>query len=161
LVVTLLLAAVSGLWLAFQRGNRPPTGEEAAPSPSAVAALPAPPPGSAPVAAQPAVAETATAAPATPIEPSAPPMPQASAAAPAPAASGPVAVTVRLSPKDARLYRKGKPVGSSGVVITLEPGERRSFEVGRRGYLTRKLVLDGSETDVHIGLRPDPAAPAP
>jgi hypothetical protein len=142
----LLLAAVSGLWLAFQRGNRQPSAEESAPASSAVAAQPAPPPepSSAPVA-----------------EPSAAPGAEANAAPPAPAGSGKVAVTVRLSPKDARLYRKGRPVGSSGVVITLEPGERRSFEVGRRGYMTRKLVLDGSETDVHIGLRPDPSAPAP
>lgn len=100
---------------------------------------------------------------APPAEPSAAP------AAPEPAASAPPAdsaaatekppgtriVVVKLSPPGARLFRKGKPVGSSPVTIELGPDEkRRSFEVGMPGYVTRKLVVDGSKPEIFIGLKP-------
>jgi len=68
---------------------------------------------------------------------------------------------VKLTPPDARLFYKGKSVGKSPVRIELKPGEKkRSFEVGRPGYVTRRLVIDGSEPELSIGLRPDPNAPA-
>ena len=68
-------------------------------------------------------------------------------------------VVVTLNPPDARLFYKGKSVGKSPIRIELKPGEKkRSFEVGRPGYVTRRLVVDGSEAEISIGLRPDPSA---
>jgi hypothetical protein len=65
-------------------------------------------------------------------------------------------VTVHLTPPDARLFHKGRSVGKSPVRIELAPGEKkRSFEVGRPGYVTRRLVIDGSQPELWVGLRPE------
>jgi hypothetical protein len=71
-------------------------------------------------------------------------------------------VTVHLMPPDARLFYKGKSVGKTPVRVELAPGEKkRSFEVGRPGFVTRRLVVDGSQPEMWIGLRPESAAPTP
>lgn len=91
--------------------------------------------------------------------------PEASASAADPATSAPVpgtrVVIVKLSPPGARLFRKGKPVpgkpapGGTVVTIELAPDEKkRAFEVGMPGYETRKLVVDGSKSEIYIGLKP-------
>jgi hypothetical protein len=86
-------------------------------------------------------------------------------AAPAPSASSPGAATapegtrtvvVTISPPRAKLYRKGKAVGASPVTIELPPGEKWAYEVGLPGWVTRRLVVDGSEPEIFIGLRPEP-----
>jgi hypothetical protein len=108
--------------------------------------------------------QTASAAPVPEASaPPATPVPSASATpdAPAPAAEGSRVVTVNMMPPDARLFWKGKSLGKSPVRIELAPGEKRRYEVGRPGYVTRRLVVDGSQSEVFIGLRPDPSAPAP
>lgn len=106
---------------------------------------------------QTAPAPTADAPAATTPQPSAGTSPNAEAAS-ASTAAGKVTVVVKVRPPEARLYYRGKEVGMSPVTIELAPGERRAFEVGKRGYITRRLVLDGTQTNVFIGLRPDPAA---
>jgi hypothetical protein len=120
-----------------------------------------------PLASAPPVA-SASAVPVAPAEPPEAARPEKSAksakgdaTAPAPAsAAGTRVVIVTLNPPDARLFYKGKSVGKSPIRIELEPGEKkRSFEVGRPGYVTRRLVVDGSESEISIGLRPDPNAP--
>jgi hypothetical protein len=71
-------------------------------------------------------------------------------------------VVVTISPPTARLFRRGKPVGSSPVTIELEPGEkRRLYEVGGHGWVTRKLSVDGSKPEIFIGLKPDPSTALP
>jgi hypothetical protein len=71
-------------------------------------------------------------------------------------------VVVTISPPNARLFRHGKPVGASPVTIELEPGEkRRLYEVGGRGWVTRKLSVDGSKPEIFIGLKPDPSTALP
>jgi hypothetical protein len=110
---------------------------------------------------------TATPSPATSAA-AAPPSASATAASTAPAppasidgkplpplAEGMTRVIVKLSPPKARLFRKGKPVGSSPVVIDLAPGERRAYEVGMPGWATRKLVVDGTKPEIFIGLKPE------
>jgi hypothetical protein len=101
-----------------------------------------------PTATAPAANEAATAAP-TPSESS----------APAPAASAPAdgtrTVVVKTSPPTARLFRKGKPIGASPVTIELAPGEKRSYEVGAPGWVTRRLVVDGTKPEIFIGLKPE------
>jgi hypothetical protein len=72
-----------------------------------------------------------------------------------PLAEGMTRVIVTISPAKARLFRKGKPVGRSPVVIDLAPGERRAYEVGSPGWATRKLVVDGTKPEIFIGLKPE------
>jgi hypothetical protein len=90
------------------------------------------------------------------------PAPAASAAAAegvAPAASaGVIRINVDSDPPRARMFWKGKEVGTTPFVLELQPGERHAYELGLPGYTTRKVVIDGSKTDISIGLRPDPAA---
>jgi hypothetical protein len=128
-----------------------------APEPEASAATSAAPGASA----SPAASPSATAAATSSAHKAAKTPPPSKAAEAEPAtAEGTRVVTVRLMPPDARLFYKGKSVGRSPVRIELKPGEKkRSFEVGRPGYVTRRLVVDGSEPDVSIGLRPETGAP--
>jgi hypothetical protein len=85
--------------------------------------------------------------------------PPASSAASSETTPSTRSVVVKLSPPEATLYYRGKAVGTSGVVVELESGKRRAYEVAARGYVTRRLVLDGSTTEVSLVLRPDAAAP--
>jgi len=72
------------------------------------------------------------------------------------AAEGTRVVIVKISPPGARLFYKGKPVGASPVTVELAPGEKkRSFEVGMPGWVTRRLVVDGTKSEVFIGLKPE------
>jgi hypothetical protein len=73
-----------------------------------------------------------------------------------PSIEGARVVIVKLAPADARLFYKGKSVGKSPVRVELAPGEKkRSFEVGAPGFVTRRLVVDGSQPEMWIGLRPE------
>jgi hypothetical protein len=140
------------------------------PPPPAVTTPPSPEPqGSA----APSASAVASAAPAPSAEPPDAKKPEEPAkadaadakeapAAEAKAAPGTRVVTVYLSPPDARLYYKGKSAGKPPVRIELGPDEKkRSFEAGGPGYVTRRVVIDGSQPEIWIGLRPDPNAPAP
>jgi hypothetical protein len=40
-------------------------------------------------------------------------------------------------------------------VVQLKRGERHAYEVGLPGHITRKLVLDGTKTELTVGLRED------
>jgi hypothetical protein len=153
LAVSAAVAALilGGRWF-FMRGHG---AEQAGDPPSAPTGVQVVPP-----------AADITPAAAPPTEPSAAPAEPSAAASAAPEPSPPASaasekppgtriVVVKLSPPGARLFRKGKPVGSSPVTIELGPDEKkRSFEVGMPGYLTRKLVVDGSKPEIFIGLKP-------
>ena len=99
---------------------------------------------------------------ATPAPSAAAPQPSAAAAASAaPAASaGAIRINVDSDPPGARLFWKGKEVGTTPFVLEFQPGERHAYELGLPGYTTRKVVIDGSKTDIRIGLRPTPTAPS-
>jgi hypothetical protein len=100
-----------------------------------------------------------------PIE--AAPTPSAVAEVPTPAASaesssGKIVVIVNVRPPQARIYYHGKEAGKAPLRVELEPGKRRSFEVGYPGFMTRKIVVDGSKPEILVGLRPaSPYASAP
>ena len=157
----LAVLVLGGRW-AFLRQR--PSDDTKTPAPAAPTGVQVVPPteqaAAGPAAPSPAATETGAA------EPDQPATPAASASAePAPATSaepgsaarpeGTRVVIVKLSPPEARLYRKGKSVGSSPVTIELGPNEKkRSFEVGMPGYVTRKLVVDGSKPEIFIGLKP-------
>jgi len=80
------------------------------------------------------------------------------AAAAAPASSGLLRIKVDSQPPGARMFWKGKEVGTTPFFLEFQPGEKHAYELGMPGYMTRKVVLDGSKTDINIGLRPDPTA---
>jgi len=62
-------------------------------------------------------------------------------------------------PPGARMFWKGKEVGTTPFVLEFQAGDRHAYEIGLPGYTTRKVVIDGSKTEISIGLRPDPTAP--
>jgi len=79
------------------------------------------------------------------------------AAAPAASASAPPAgvtrVTITSSPPKAKFFHYGKEVGTAPFVIDLQPGEKHAYEVWLPGHVTRKVFVDGSKTEINIGLR--------
>jgi hypothetical protein len=65
-----------------------------------------------------------------------------------------VAVQVKIKPDGAQLFQKGKYVGRCPFTLELTRGERRTFEVVAPGYVTRRLVLDGSKPVISFGMKP-------
>ena len=91
-------------------------------------------------------------------EPTAP-EPEPSKAAPTPsaaAAAGVIRINVGSNPPGARLFWKGKEVGTTPFALELQPGEKHAYELGLPGYTTRKVVIDSSSTEISVGLRPEP-----
>jgi hypothetical protein len=135
--------------------NGPSTGTDDTPDPTPPDPDPLKAKAAPGAAATPSATPSAAAAPATA---SAEPAP--SAAPGAPSANGnAVRINVESDPPGARLFWKGKEVGTTPFVLELQPGEKHAYELGLPGYTTRKVVIDGSKTDISIGLRPDPNAP--
>jgi hypothetical protein len=79
--------------------------------------------------------------------------------APAPP-EGTQRVTLEVFPWDAEIYRFGKRIGQTRVSLDVPEGERIRLEIGRAGYVTRKLVVDGSEDRLFVGLKETAKAPA-
>ena len=137
-----------------------------APVPSAPAATqpsPAAPPE--PAQAAPAVTEAAPAATVpTPAESASAAAPAESAnAAPsaaAPSAAAPsasdgqlISVTLKSIPPKARFFHFGKEIGTAPFVLELKPGEKHAYEAGLPGYITRKVIVDGTKPEITVGLR--------
>lgn len=83
-------------------------------------------------------------------------------AAPAPSAAtaaGAVAVRVDSDPPGARMFWRGKEVGTTPFTLELQPGEKHSYELGLPGYVTRKVVIDGTKSEISIGMKPESGAP--
>ncbi len=103
-----------------------------------------------------AAAASASSAPGTSAAPAsagAPSTAEAVAAAPAP---GVQRITITTVPPKAKFFHFGKEVGTSPFVVDLPPGEKRAYEVWLPGHITRKVLVDGSKTDISIGLRESP-----
>lgn len=66
-----------------------------------------------------------------------------------------VRVQVDSDPPGARLFWKGKAVGTTPFVLELARGEKHAYEMGLPGYNTRKVVIDGSKAQISVGLKPD------
>jgi hypothetical protein len=110
-----------------------------------------------------AKAETANSAtpPAAPAASAAAAPATSAAAAPAASAAGSgatIPINITSDPPGARLFWKGKEQGTTPFVLEFPAGERHSYEMGLPGYTVRKVVIDGSKTDINIGMKPDPAA---
>jgi hypothetical protein len=106
-----------------------------------------PAPGSMPTEPEPLAAKAA---------PSAGAADSASPTATPPATAGVIRINVDSDPPGARMFWKGKEVGTTPFVLEFQAGERHAYELGLPGYTTRKVVIDGSKTDISIGLRPAP-----
>ena len=61
-------------------------------------------------------------------------------------------------PPGARLFWKGKSVGTTPFTLEYQPGEKHSYEMGMPGFVTRKVVIDGKKPEVSIGLKPEPGS---
>jgi hypothetical protein len=127
----------------------PPAAAPAAPKPAAVVekdpeavAAPAPVPSARPV------DEDDDAKP-DPTTPDAEPL------APPPVAAAVRKVRVGSDPPGARLFWRGKEVGTTPFTLELQPGEKHSYELGLPGYVTRKVVIDGSKSEISIGMKPE------
>jgi PEGA domain len=87
--------------------------------------------------------------------PSVDPVPSAAPAASATPSGDVVRIRVNSDPPGARLFWKGKPIGTTPFVLELAPGEKHAYEMGLPGYNARKVVIDGSKTELRIGLKPE------
>lgn len=61
-------------------------------------------------------------------------------------------VHIVLSPIDSHVFRGEDDLGPMPVSVQVEDGSPVTLTVRRKGYSTRKIVLDGSETRVVVGL---------
>lgn len=86
-----------------------------------------------------------------------PTTPDAEPLAPPPvaAADGVRKVLVQSDPPGARLFWRGKEVGTTPFTLELQPGEKHSYEMGLPGHVTRKVVIDGSKSEISIGMKPE------
>jgi hypothetical protein len=69
-------------------------------------------------------------------------------------------IRVDSDPPGARMFWRGKEVGTTPFTLELQPGEKHSYELGLTGYVTRKVVIDGTKSEISIGMKPEPGVPA-
>ncbi|MFZ5895367.1 MAG: hypothetical protein ACOY0T_30205 [Myxococcota bacterium] len=157
-----LVGAILGAYIAAHRPS--PKAESSpevsvkltgAPEASVAAASEPAPMGEAPVAAppiQPEIAPPLEAEAASPakIEEPAPP--------PEPGVASPVVIEV--VPWDAKVLIAGVAQPGPPFVINVPAGKRVAVEVARRGFAPRRVVVDGQEAKLTIGLLRNRAAPA-
>jgi len=77
-------------------------------------------------------------------------------AAPAPKTT-PVAIAAE--PVDALIYRDDQSLGASPVVVQVPEGQKVQIEVRHSGYVTQRIVLDGSQPKQLVRLERDRATP--
>lgn len=135
-------------------------GEGSVPEATAVAESASPPPTSTP--ARP-TDRTATPPPvltAPTSDPTARAEPAESAPTPSPPEAVPASaakirhVTLEVAPTDARVVRGGKRHPGPPFEFEIPAGKHVAVEVVRRGFITRRVVLDGSKSTVSVGLTP-------
>lgn len=171
-------AALAGLWFARggDRSRQEPGVQALRPEATHVEAAQVGPANAEPAKAEPAQAQPAKLEPAQEPKPAEPATGAASpsgveltgeqaaapasanAEAPAPSGSatsspGKIVVIVNVRPPQARIFYRGKEAGKAPLRVELDPGQRRSFEVGYPGFMTRKIVVDGSKPELLVGLR--------
>ena len=164
LVLAAAVVVVSVVGYRVLRTNEPaladttPAASAAAAPPASIeppiaAAAPSSEPVSPPAAAVSAAASAELAA--VPVASAAAPVASAAATTPgAAAAPGMYSVTLKSIPPKARFFRFGKEVGTAPFVLQLPLGERRAYEAGLPGRVTRKVVVDGTKSEITVGLSP-------
>jgi len=64
-----------------------------------------------------------------------------------------ISVTLKSIPPKARFFHFGKEIGTAPFVLELKPGEKHAYEAGLPGYITRKVLVDGTKPEITVGLR--------
>ncbi len=155
-----VIAAV-GLWFAVRSSRSEPAipaaPELRPPEPVVTAIPPAEPTAAAPaeIPTQPeAPAASALAAPANPAESAAAqPSVAASAAAAAAGESETIAILINIRPDGTQLFCKGRAMGKTPLTVEVPRGERRICEAVNPGFVTRKVVLDGSKSEISFAMK--------
>ncbi|MBN1605900.1 MAG: hypothetical protein JW940_04675, partial [Polyangiaceae bacterium] len=137
-VVLLLLLGAAAIGFGLMRGK--PTAKSRGPAPSRVSAAPQASPTPAP----------------SPTAPAASAAVSADAAAPA----GNTHVELNVRPIGALVFDGSTRLGAAPLSIEIEFGQTRTLQVIARGYMARKIVLDGSVEQVDIALKPFKSANA-
>jgi hypothetical protein len=70
-----------------------------------------------------------------------------------------VKIAIKIRPDGASLYYKGKVVGRTPFILKQPRGEKRSYEVGKPGYSTRRLTITGNERSIGFDLGIDTPHP--
>jgi hypothetical protein len=70
----------------------------------------------------------------------------------APSGSQVVRVTITLTPSDSKLSYRGVAVAGPPFVVEVPKGKKLSLEASRKGFVTRKVTVDSTKTDVLVGL---------
>jgi len=139
-----LALALGAIWLAWPRARTLP--EPAATTPLATKVVLA---GEKLRASSPTPAAAAVAA----LTPTPAPNPE-----PAPPEPGVNKITVQAKPAGAKFLVAGKEVAETVLNLELPVGQKRTFEVILEGYATRKLVVDGSKSEMLIVMMPEKRA---
>lgn len=69
-----------------------------------------------------------------------------------PAKPGSRTVLIEVVPWDAKVLLAGVAQPGPPFVVTIPQGKRIAFEVARRGFIPRRVVVDGSEPKLSVGL---------
>ncbi len=150
--------AVIGL-VAIALGSRSPTPRRVGVTASASAASFVESPAVAPD-----TASAAAAAPQTTAEPAAASATAAVAAEPAAASAAQTAegateatdeeakIMISVKPDGSVLVYKGKVVGRTPFILKQPRGEKRTYEIGKPGYATRRIVINGTERSIGFEL---------
>ncbi|MCC6272528.1 MAG: serine/threonine protein kinase [Deltaproteobacteria bacterium] len=74
-----------------------------------------------------------------------------------------ISVTLSVAPKNARVFRDGKDLGSLPGPIEVEAGSPVELEIRHRGYKTKKILVDGSQEKITVRLEREfvPQPPKP
>jgi hypothetical protein len=64
-----------------------------------------------------------------------------------------------LSPLDANVFLGEKDLGQMPVSVKVEDGKPLVVSVRRKGYRSRRVVIDGTQTRIVVGLKQQPGAP--
>jgi hypothetical protein len=144
------IAAAAGLLLAaatlfLLRSSSWQDLAEASDAPPQAAAVPNPEPASQPAApsARAQVDPAETAAPSS----------EAAEEEPTPPSTTAKSVLIRVHPPDAEIYYNAELLGTGNLQISVEPGERKMIEIRAPGYAARGLPVDGTESEIRVGLK--------
>jgi len=61
-------------------------------------------------------------------------------------------VLVKSNPSKVRVWKRGKEIGRTPLVIQIGRGEHRIFEVGTPAFGVRRLALNGDKTEITVNL---------
>lgn len=61
-------------------------------------------------------------------------------------------VLVKSNPSKVRVWKRGKEIGRTPLVIQIGRGEHRIFEVGTPAFGVRRLSINGDKTEITVNL---------